>query len=201
MSSDGSTIAACVSPGYILTSHDSGTTWTVQTGAGNNTWATIAVSSDGTKMVAGYSGFNSATMSYIGSIYSSVDGGATWTLCSGVGSGSWSHVTMSGTGSVIAACNNQNENLYVSKDSGSTWAALTAPSGYYFGTSFVSSSDGSIIASFANMYGSFTISKNYGSTWSDATRSTGGGSNLLMSSDGSKIVFFSGNTMYSYNGN
>ncbi len=192
MSSDGSTIAACVNPGYILTSHDSGTTWTVQTGAGSNTWGSIALSSNGTKMVAGIS-------ASAGNIFISTDGGVTWAACSGAGSGYWYNVTMSGDGSVIAAYNGSKLGMYISRDSGSTWTSLTPPSGYYFSSTFVSSSDGSVMASYNG--NSFLLSKNYGATWSGATRNLMGNGNLLMSSDGSKIVFFNGNIMYTYNGN
>ena len=62
--------------GYLYTSIDSGATWTAQTGAGKRYWASVASSSDGTKLVAvdGSRGMETAAISIL-----QHDSGATWT--------------------------------------------------------------------------------------------------------------------------
>jgi photosystem II stability/assembly factor-like uncharacterized protein len=58
----------------IYTSADSGATWT-QTAAPQQSWISVASSSDGTKLVA----TGNTPPSAVGYIYTSSDSGATWT--------------------------------------------------------------------------------------------------------------------------
>jgi photosystem II stability/assembly factor-like uncharacterized protein len=71
-SSDGSRLAAVVygNPGNIFTSNDSGATWIQRAPDLNKYWQGIAMSGDGTKLVAS---------SYMRTVYTSKDSGATWT--------------------------------------------------------------------------------------------------------------------------
>src|SRR3989344_5020796 len=92
-SSDGTKLAAAVSPGYIYTSTDSGVTWTERTGAGSLSRTDIVSSADGTKLVASRTGY----------LYTSADSGATWTEQTAAGSRTWRELTSSADGTNPAA--------------------------------------------------------------------------------------------------
>ena len=46
-SSDGTKLAACVNPGYIYTSSDTGNTWSAKMTDASRSWSSIAISSTG----------------------------------------------------------------------------------------------------------------------------------------------------------
>ena len=95
-SADGSRLAATVNttsagvPGAIYVSTNSGYTWT-KASAPLGGWDGITSSADGLKLLAG--GTASA------SLYTSVDGGATW--ISSLGTGNWNSVASSADGSLL----------------------------------------------------------------------------------------------------
>jgi hypothetical protein len=105
-SSDGTKLAAAEDEGYILTSTDSGTTWTRQTGTGDNYWSAVALSSDGTTLIATAVGEYTDSTAGTGSgwfIYTSNDFGSTWTMQAGAGQRGWSAVASSFDGSKLIA--------------------------------------------------------------------------------------------------
>ena len=115
-SSDGSVAVAAPTDGSITISKDKGVTWTA-TGSASADWRSVAVSPNGSRMVA--VDHNGTTGGYI---YLSADGGATWSPLTSAGSKLWLSVAMSADGSTIAA-GTDGGYLYTSKDSGSTWVA------------------------------------------------------------------------------
>lgn len=87
--------------------------WTQRTNAGLNSWASIAMSSDGVKLVAA---------SANGYIYTSIDSGATWTQRTAAGLRNWTSVASSSNGTNLVATVGGGI-IYVSVDSGATWTA------------------------------------------------------------------------------
>lgn len=64
-------VAVSAFPSRVYTSTDAGASWTLQKGAPQEEWNTVASSADGKRLVAGGSGIN-------GQLYTSTDGGVTW---------------------------------------------------------------------------------------------------------------------------
>ena len=135
--------------------------WAATT-APDRTWKALAVSADGTKMVA--AGANKRQLGPFGidgppaSICVSADAGATWTQTSAPGN-SWSSVASSADGTKLVAAadfdgvwdgTNYGDGLiYTSTNSGATWTPTTAPSEHW--SAVASSADGSnIVAVGAN---------------------------------------------------
>ncbi|MGR6797305.1 WD40/YVTN/BNR-like repeat-containing protein [Sphaerotilus sulfidivorans] len=114
-SSDGLRLAATTSAG-VYTSTDGGLSWSLQVGSPRD-GVSIAASADGLKLVliAG------------GKIYTSADAGANWTERDSVRN--WTDVASSSDGSrLVATVDNTGSGLiYVSIDSGVTWATSGAP--------------------------------------------------------------------------
>jgi len=97
---------------YVLTqktlsvSTNGGTTMTAMTGlpAGGTAptlWSNVAVSSDGSKLIAS----TTQSGSFIGSLYVSKDSGATWTKQAGADNNNWVAVRISSDGTKLAAIN------------------------------------------------------------------------------------------------
>jgi hypothetical protein len=91
-------MAACATGDYIYISSNAGTTWTQQSSLGTKTWASIAVSSDGTQVVAGTT--NAGIYTYLFSTNR-------WTLQSSAPTTkNYSALAINGTGTQITAgCN------------------------------------------------------------------------------------------------
>ncbi len=109
-------------------------TWTereVQGTFGGSSWYSIASSSDGTKLAAVVMG---------GYIYTSTDGGATWTEQTSSGSRQWYSIASSSDGTKLAAVV-VGGYIYTSIDGGATWTEQTS-SGSRWWYSIASSSDG-----------------------------------------------------------
>ena len=115
-SPDGTKLAAAVNNGHIYISTDSGASWTERTGAGSQFWDEITISSDGQKIAA--------IMGY-GYVYVSTDSGVTWTVgqTPAVGPQGWNTITGSADGTTLLA--GISGNIYVSYNSGFSWAATT----------------------------------------------------------------------------
>jgi len=181
--------------GYIYTSMDSGVTWTEQTAGGSHAWRSITSSADGSKLAAVEMGtYDSSTVAYIGSVYTSTDSGATWTEQTSAGSHSWQSITSSADGSKLAAVVNSG-NIYTSTDSGANWTAQTA-AGSGGWQSIASSADGSKLAATFNAHnvdgtvnGAIYTSSDSGVTW---TERTSAGSRpwyfIASSADGGKLA-------------
>ncbi len=175
--------------GDLDTSTDGGLTWTkhtpVTTGTNSPVWQSVAISADGSKMLAA---------DIEGDLWRSTDGGNTWTkLSTGAPTTAcgWRGVGSSSDGSrlVAAKCNGY---IYTSSDGGATWTAHTGP-GTGQWTSAASSADGMTLA-VANP-GSLKVwvSSDGGTTWKAALSGAIGGVNrawsyVSMSSDGTHMV-------------
>ena len=179
-SADGTKLVAAASisyvtpniPGGIYTSNDAGATWTAQTSLGEQMWAGVAISADGTKIsVAG------------NSIYVSGDSGATWTNRSPNTAGGWYRIVSSLNGTIIAA--EQNSTIYISTNSGVTWTARAA-----FNSGFAMSNDGTKLIA-GDYPGYLYTSTDSGASWTQ--RTSAGSRNwrqFSSSSDGTKLVTF-----------
>lgn len=111
MSSDGSKMVAVASGAKIWMSGDSGDIWEEATGSPSGDWRDVAISSDGSKIIAAGD-----------SLFTSSDGGTTWVQASTVGTRrffEWKGVAMSSDGSQMAACGYGE--IWTSMDTGATW--------------------------------------------------------------------------------
>jgi hypothetical protein len=164
-----------------------GGTWTQQTGSGSLAWRAIAMSSDGTKILAldGGTTFN-------GNIYTSTDSGVTWVQRSAPGSKGWFAGASSADGTKLAAapcCDSgfSPQYIYTSTDSGVTWNAQTG-SGLRAWTFIVSSSDGSKLVAGEGV-GTVYTSTDSGSSWTPRSPSGANGITAVASSaDGTKLA-------------
>eukprot|EP00955_Chlamydomonas_euryale_P068527 360145-Chlamydomonas_euryale.AAC.2 len=99
--------------GYkIYMSTDSGSTWSQLAGSNILSYSAVAMSSDGTVIVA-------ATKN--GYIYYSSDSGLSWGPLTAGGSRTWTDVAISSSGTVISA--GASTSVYTSTDSGASWSS------------------------------------------------------------------------------
>lgn len=114
---------AVVSSTYdkIYKSTNGGNNW-VATSAPDSTWQSMAISPDGTIILAGNA--NSGDSNYNGTCALSTDGGATWSPINSSGQ-QWTDVAMSSNGTRMYAVNAGISSLYKSEDSGSTWSTVS----------------------------------------------------------------------------
>ena len=134
--------------GLIYSSSNSGANWT-QTSAPTNTWASVASSADGTKLVAvaglPWDGLWSDRL-----IYTSANSGATWTPTTAP-TNNWVSVSSSADGTKLVAvvaqswgCGDSQPCIYTSTDSGANWVRSDSPAVLDW-SGVASSSDGSHI--------------------------------------------------------
>ena len=165
--------------GIIITSTNSGKTWTQSPSLWVNTdWLCVASSSDGTKLVAG---------GWYG-IYTSTDSGTTWTQASSTRYLECAAVASSSDGTKLVELQSvySGGGIYTSTNSGMTWNP-TSETDNYFWNSVASSSDGTKLA--AVMRDGIFTSTNSGATWTQNYYA--GELNWLCvasSSDGTKLV-------------
>ena len=119
-SADGRFALASANPlraGPIYVSTNSGTNWSV-TSAPVVNWYSIACSADGMRSVAA---------AYGNGIYTSADGGMTWSSNNipGVTNGAWESVSLSADGLTIFAVPRDNYIMYSSTNFGGTWQRRT----------------------------------------------------------------------------
>lgn len=151
-------------------------------------WASLASSSDGSKLVAAGSG----------NIYVSADSGATWTLTAAP-VGNWCSVASSTDGMNLAASDELTNGVYVSNDSGATWRLTSAPSNSWNGYPIfiASSADGSRLAAAYSGFGGIYISTNSGNDWTLTTAPTNmNWGPIACSADGSKLIAVSQGGIY-----
>jgi hypothetical protein len=161
-------------------------------------WSGIACSADGAKLVA-IGGFGGN----LAGIYTSPDGGASWTQTSAP-SNLWMAVASSSDGTKLAAAEEYNNGgaIFVSADSGATWT-MTSAQGIPW-SAVASSTNGSVLIAGTlseSSYTTFAVSTNSGATW----RYTIGATNaqevgafwpsVACSTDGSKLFAVQLNTM------
>ena len=175
-SSDGTKLVGAIGGGQILTSSDSGVTWTPRESA--RFWLDVASSADGTKLVASVNG---------GGLYTSSNSGVTWTARPQTGT--FDSLTSSADGTRLAAADYSGGKLWLSADSGVTWTAATVLNGW---TSVSMSSDGSKLVACAD--GSVSnsgvwVSSDFGSTWTKAVGvSSRAYDTVRLSGDGTKYL-------------
>jgi hypothetical protein len=141
------------------------------TGAG--IWTSIAMSSDGKKIIAGGADL----------MYTSSNSGNTWSPVSGTPI-NWESVCGSADLSVAYGVTYATE-VYKSTDGGATWTSLPTPGGNSH--KICCSSNGSIvlIAGFLSAY----LSTDGGSTWTSTMTPTQQGTDVAMSADGSVLYY------------
>ena len=143
--------------------------WTEHTTSGSRGWADIASSADGSKLIA--ADYGSATT--IGRLWHSADGGDTWQLRGPLAH--WLRVASSASGSVLLAStamedpyNTPGALLYVSTDSGTTWAPRNPGTSHQW-HAVACSADGTKMAAIGQVdpYTTFSLwlSSDSGDTW------------------------------------
>lgn len=144
-------------------------------GIGARSWAAIACSSDGSRVVV------AAWGDYV---YTSADGGNTWEKRTSAGVRNWRSIACSSDGfKIVAAAYGQN--LFTSNDGGETWVERTA-SGVKNWLSVDSSSDGNKIVASGGVGSYVYTSSDAGLTWNQT--SIANPAIVSCSSDGLKIV-------------
>lgn len=187
-SSDGTKLVATVKNGLIWTSTNSGVIWASH--ANSQTWSSVASSSDGTKLVATV---GDTTGPVTGVISTSTDSGGTWgTQSSSSGTHTWISVASSSDGTKLVAAayatsgNSTGVGVYVSGNSGASWADVKADLGC---SAVASSADGTkLVAAFSDgLDVGIWTSTNSGTSW--VQHITGGAWNAVASSaDGSRLA-------------
>lgn len=174
----------------------SAATWTANTTFGTHFWSLggITASADGMKLAL----IDKAGTHTNGYIYTSTDGGITWTLRTSAGFHSWESIAMSADGMKIIAADFGGY-LYTSTDSGATWIARTTP-GMHNWTAVASSADGmKLVAgvsggmSYPTESNAIYTSTDGGATWVLRITSTTAPSNyhwrsIASSADGVKLI-------------
>jgi hypothetical protein len=184
-SSDGTKLAAAIYGGYISTSINSGVSWRESLVPGVGNWLPIASSSDGMKLVAATYSWESG-----GYIYTSVDGGVSFTINSDTFNW-WQSITSSSDGTKLAA-GTWGDYIYTSTNSGLTWTPQTSSRQRVWG-GITSSSDGTKLAAvdFGTGAGGYIYtSADSGATWTTNSNSSGSRNwnPIASSSDGTKLV-------------
>ncbi len=168
---------------HIYTSTDSGVTWIEQTGSDLKNWKKVAMSSDGSNVVALANGNDY--------IYMSTNGGVAWMQKTDSGERSWFDVVLSNVGSLFAineTTTSTDDYIYTSTDSGTTWMKQTN-SGLKSWVCVAMSSDGSKVAAAAEGSSYVYTSTNGGESW--ATQTVGADANfidIVMSDAGDKLA-------------
>jgi hypothetical protein len=205
-SADGSRLAAVEFHGAIYVSTNLGAAWRAAGVAipcldGTNFfWKGVASSADGTKLVAVSTGGGYCDG---GRVYTSTDGGTTWTSNNVTGlpalnSPRWYSVASSSDGTRLAvapgqgpvATTDQGE-IFISANSGAVWTQTTATNGF---SSIACSGDGARI--FAANETSFYFSTNSGVVWGVSPAPASGFSSIACSADGSKLFAATGSLIY-----
>lgn len=122
ISADGTRLLAAGASGNIFMSSDSGANWNALESAGSRVWTSIALSGDGSRMIAGERDINGT---FTARVWLSLDSGATWNAVRPPAA-SWPLVSISNDGSKMAVVGTE---LFYSNDSGATWTERTALEG------------------------------------------------------------------------
>ena len=185
------------STSYGTTTTDLGST---QVGAGKRNWNAVAMSPDGSKLVAATGG-NGSSSDYL---YASTDGGATWTALTAAGKRVWMSVGMSSDGTKLVAASTQY--VFTSTDSGASWTQRTIFGSAHSFRAAAISPDGAILAAADNdgqnwngtVLGKIYTSTDGGVTWTHETGAgTGYWSQLRFSPNGNKLIATAGD-YYAY---
>lgn len=163
-------------------------TWT-QTSAPMTNWAGIAMSDDGTKLVAVVGNYSGAS----GPIYTSTNSGATWTS-NNAPTKNWVAVCSSADGTKLAA-NESSGSTWT--NSGTTWTQTTPTgSSHLYPSSIASSPSGNILLAASISTGKLYASTNWGQTWTSRGSAYEG---CAVSGDGTKMLALTLNAYVSTN--
>jgi photosystem II stability/assembly factor-like uncharacterized protein len=136
-------------------------------------WYGVALSEDGTKMVA---------CVYSGQLYVSTDSGNTWTPKDS--SRAWSGVACSDDGTKMFAVDNLFGKIYVSTDTGNTWTPKGSNAPW---TKICCSADGTIVYA-AKTSGGIEVSTDSGNTWTPTSASSLYYADISCSANGSVVM-------------
>jgi hypothetical protein len=187
--------------GLIYRSTNSGTSW-YATSAPSDNWKSIACSSDGTRLVAAV---DISVNTNAGLIYVSTNSGSTW-MQTRTGNGFTSVASSADGARLVAAdpcaclwngfecigfccCTLDNQQIYVSTNSGATWTASGAPAARW--QSVVSSADGLTLAAaytFTFSPGGVSLSQDGGANWATAGLDGHSWTAISCSADGQRLV-------------
>ena len=164
---------------YVSFRPDARMTWTQQ--ASRKSWEDIAMSADGSRVVAVWGNSGQGTPStFAGEIMLSADGGTTWNAS--MPGRYWSCVAMSPDGTKMVAAARENR-LAVSRDSGQSWIQRGVARDW---VSVAISQDG-LKMLVAPVYGELSVSLDGGQTWAQKLY-TLPWSKVAMSDDGSVMA-------------
>jgi hypothetical protein len=177
-SADGSILAAVGSSIYVST--NSGATWTANTDSWD--WTSVAMSADGSKMVA-------TSIARNNPIYVSTNYGATWAATAAPNE-YWCSVASSADGNKIVAVSViPYGHIITSTNSGTTWTVTSAPDTNWI--SVASSADGNRLLG-AVSGGQLFVSSNAGNTWTESSLpSCTNWNQVVCSADGGNLVAIS----------
>jgi len=163
-------VLAIFFPGVILAQN-----WT-PTSAPTKSWQALAMSADGSKLVAAVSS---------GGIYTSTNYGATW-ISNNVPILSWDAVTSSADGTRMAAA--YLGGIYTSTNGGATWNPSAVPSYYWY--SLACSADGTLLAAETPSGNAVYVSTNFGISWKTNPFPTGifDGTSVGLSASGKRLA-------------
>ncbi|HTX20834.1 MAG TPA: sialidase family protein [Candidatus Aquilonibacter sp.] len=152
--------------------------------APSNLWNCVALSADGSKLVA----VSESGPDSLGSIYTSPDGGTTW-VSNNVVNTNWSSCASSADGTMLVAVANGGA-IYTSTNSGAIWTQSTnAPALYW--NCVASSADGTKLAAVDGPGGLWPmyLSTNSGATWTNAKVASEQAWNpVTLSADGTRLA-------------
>ena len=181
----------------IWVSTNSGNTWISNTvpnaSVTNFAWfGSVALSADGSKMVAG-AGLGTSGSPF-GGIYLSTNWGVSWEQTTAP-TNNWTSVASSADGSRLVATISTKDNttlrnfIYVSTNSGTTWTLTEAPTNLPW-ISVASSADGTklVAANSYSIWGSIYTSTNSGQNWVSNNLPSTQWMGVASSADGSKLV-------------
>lgn len=165
-----------INGGYLYKSSDYGLTWTQLTSAGTKLWSKIAVSDDGTKLIA----ITEATTGYVNGIYEvtknpelfySTNSGSSWT--NQRADAFWNSVTISSDGSRMWA-GSLESGAWFSSNSGTTWTQKRSVGN----RSLSASADGRVVIAIEGS--TLKMTSDTGTTWSTVTRPAAGVGGTIM---------------------
>jgi len=202
-STDGQTLAAVASDGFVYISTDSGVTWVNHNLSASPLFAsqlrTVVMSGDGTHLAVADVATGSASG---GDLYTSTDLGSTWIRDHNSSDPSWLGLTMSTDGLTMYAIPYGTDAYPVIKGSysASAWHWNTTTSGSHTWKTIVASSDASKIVATSTL--GIYYSTDSGSTWTLAPSTTSLTGPVSVASDGVHFVAIdpsSGGAIYSSN--
>ncbi len=172
----------------LYRSTDGGVTWSeilTAAASGNEPWESVAISSDGTRIVG---------VQYNGHIWLSINSGLTWNEVGPGTADTWLSVTMSANGEYLAAASTYDNLIEISNDYGATWNTAPNISGKEWDAISYSPDGNYLAVGAATTTPSLAVSTNEGLSWTEDLGSTvpwyglaaanggvllGGGNNVL----------------------